>query len=200
MFDAFPQLEAEVGRRSLWSRWYYLRGIGDVTNETVLAYVTRQREHHEIEQQNSHELACYRHPDPQAYFDLRPFSHCVAEYNCHFVCCPQRHVPAICETIAGDLLDYIRRVTQSKRIELLSASVLEDHLHLFAALRPVQSPEYFALSVLNNSVHWMEKNNPGAMKLWNAPGFWTPSAFVRTAGAVTTDTVRANLRNRDSGW
>lgn len=196
MFDAFPCIETEIGRRRLWSRAYYLRGIGDVTNDVVLAYVASQRQHHEIELRNSRELACFRHPDPRAYFDLRPFSHCVAEYNCHLVCCPPRHVPAFHKSCAEDLLTYIRRVTESKRIELLSASLLEDHVHLFAALRPDQSPEYFALAVMNNTAHWMAQNNPGALKLWETPDLWMPSAFVRTAGVVTTNTVRAHLRDR----
>jgi REP element-mobilizing transposase RayT len=75
--------------------------------------------------------------------------------------------------------------------------VLEDHVHLFAALRPDQSPDYLAFAVMNNTSHWMSQRNPGAMKLWNTPALWAPSAFVRTAGAVTTKVVRAHLRNRE---
>ena len=73
---------------------------------------------------------------------------------------------------------------------------MEDHVHLFAALRPSQSPDYLALAVLNNTSHWFEQHNPGAMKLWEAPGLWTPGAFIRTAGAVTTNVVRSHLQNR----
>jgi putative transposase len=194
MFDAFSEMESELGKRSLWSRGYYLRGIGDVTNETVLQYVASQRAHHEVELGNSRELGFFRHSDPRPFLELRQFSHCVAEYNCHLVCCPLRHQPIFEEGLVDDFLSYTHRVLDSKRIELISASMLEDHLHLFAALRPDQSPEFFAFAVMNNTAQWMEKRNPGAMKLWDAPGLWTPSAFIRTAGIVTTDTVRAYLK------
>jgi REP element-mobilizing transposase RayT len=88
-------------------------------------------------------------------------------------------------------------VAAAKSFDVISLAVLEDHLHLFAALRPDQSPDYLAFSVLNNTSYWIGQRNPGAIKLWNAPGFWTPSAFVRTAGAVTTNAVRAHLHAKD---
>ena len=92
---------------------------------------------------------------------------------------------------------YVLRVAAAKSFDVISLAVLEDHVHLFAALRPDQPPEYLAFAVLNNTSHWIGRRNPGAMKLWNAPGFWTPSAFLRTAGAVTTNVVRAHLQAKD---
>jgi putative transposase len=197
VFEAFPEVESEIGQRSLWSRGYYVRGIGDVTDEAVFAYVASQRQHHEEDRKDSRLLAEYRHPHPELFFDLRPFAHCVAEHNCHLVCCPLRHVPAIDAAIGEELVAYILRVAAAKEFDVISLAVLEDHLHLFAALRPNQSPEYLAFAVLNNTSHWIGRRNPGAIKLWNAPGFWTPSAFVRTAGAVTTNVVRAHLQTKD---
>jgi putative transposase len=196
LFDAFPELAREMRGRSLWSRAYYLRGVGEVTNEIVLSYVARQRQHHELHRGDSRELACFRHPNLGPYLDLRSFSHCVAEYNCHLVCCPRRHAPLFQESVARELLPYIHRVAQQKHIELLSGAILEDHVHLFAALQPSQSPQFFALAVMNNTSYWMTQRDPGSLKLWDAPGLWTPSAFVRVAGAVTTNTVRAHLRDQ----
>jgi putative transposase len=193
VLECFPEIEREIGRRSLWSRGYYVRGIGDVTNEVVHRYIARQRQHHEVELRNSRELASFAHPQPEQFFDLRPRSHCVAEYNCHFVCSPVNHVPGIEESLAEDLLGYVRRVVAVKQFELITASVLEDHLHLFAALPPSRSPLDFALAVMNNTWHWLWTHNPWVLKLWKAPNFWAPSGFVRTAGAATTAQVRAHL-------
>jgi REP element-mobilizing transposase RayT len=121
----------------------------------------------------------------------------VAEYNCHLVCCPLRHVPAVHAAIAEDLAAYVLRVARAENFDVISLAVLEDHLHLLPALRPDQSPDYLTFAVLNNTSYWIGQPNPGAIKLWNAPGFWTPSAFVRTAGAVTTNVVRAHLQAKD---
>ncbi|MBW3599930.1 MAG: IS200/IS605 family transposase [Planctomycetes bacterium] len=195
MFETFPEMEQEIGRRSLWSRGYYLRGVGDVPNRIVLDYVARQKERHEGELRNSYHLAEHVHPDPQSFLDLRPFSHCVAEYNCHFVCCPVGHVGAVEQPHAAALVEYVCRIAQAREIELIRLAVLSDHVHCFAALRPHQSPEWLALTLMNNTSYWFRKNNPGVFKVWDVPGFWTCSGFLRTAGAATTNQVRHHLRS-----
>lgn len=196
VFETFPEVASEIGQRSLWSRGYYLRSVGDVEDQAVLGYLASQREHHEQERRDSRLLAEYRHPHPQQFFELRRFAHCVAEYNCHLVCCPLRHAAVLDAAIADELAGYLARVATAKNFVLISLALMDDHLHLFAALRPDQSPQYLAFAVMNNTSHWIGQRNPGAIKLWNAPGFWTPSAFVRTAGAVTTNTVRKHLEAR----
>jgi REP element-mobilizing transposase RayT len=147
VFEAFPEVESEMGQRSLWSRGYYVRGVGDVADDVVFAYIASQRQHHEEDRKDSRVLAEYRHPHREPFFDLRPFAHCVAEYNCHLACCPLRHVPAIDAAIAEELVAYVLRVATAKNFDVISLAVLEDHLHLFAALRPDQSPEYLAFAV-----------------------------------------------------
>lgn len=91
---------------------------------------------------------------------------------------------------------YLLRVAHKKTFEVISLAVLDDHIHLFAALRPDQSPDDLAFAVMNNASHWIGQRNPGAVKVWDAPGFWMPSAFVRTAGVVTTNVVRGHLQDR----
>ena len=49
IFEAFPEVKSEMGQRSLWSRGYYMRSVGDVGDQVVLDYIARQREHHETE-------------------------------------------------------------------------------------------------------------------------------------------------------
>jgi putative transposase len=194
LLEACPEVESRTGRRSLWSRGYYMRSVGDVSDEVALGYIARQREHHECEVGNSRLLAEYRTPNPKRFFDLRSFGHCVAEYNCHLVCCPLDHVSAIDVAIAEELAAYILRIASAKAFDVISLAVVEDHLHLLAALRPNQSPDYLAFALMNNTSHWIGRRNPGAIKVWNAPGLWAPSAFVRTAGAVTTDVIRGHLQ------
>ncbi len=195
MFEAFPQLETEIGLRSLWSRGYFVRSVGDVTDQVISEYLGKQKAHHAAQQSDSVFLAGYADPDPERFLDLRPFSHCMAEHNCHFVCCPVRHVGAIEQSHAPRLVEYIRRIAQVRHFDLIRLAVLSDHMHVFAALRPNQSPSYLATTVMNNTSHWYKQNNPGVFKVWDIPGFWTCSAFIRTSGAVTTNHVRAFLQS-----
>jgi hypothetical protein len=125
----------------------YVRGVGDVTDHVVFAYVASQQQHHEEDRKDSRLLAEYRHPHPEQFFDLRPFAHCLAEYNCHLVCCPLWHVPAVDAATAEDLVAYVLRAAAAKEFDVISLAVLEDHVHLFAALRPDQAPEYLAFAV-----------------------------------------------------
>lgn len=195
MFDAFPELERQIGRRALWSRGYFVRSVGDVPDQVISEYLAKQKAHHASEWDDSVFLAEYADHNPKRFFELRPFSHCMAEYNCHFVCCPVRHVGAIDPIHASRLAAYIRQVATVRRFELIRLAVLSDHLHVFAALRPNQAPAYLAETIMNNTTHWFRQNNPGVFKVWNIPGFWTCSAFLRTAGAVTTNHIRAFLQS-----
>jgi putative transposase len=197
LFEAFPEIEREIGRRSLWSRGYYVRGVGDVSNRVVLEYIAGQKEHHEVELGNSVHLVDFARPNPEVFLDLRPFSHCMAEYNCHFVCCPVGHVGAIDGKFAKPLIAYILRVAEIREFEVIRVSVLADHVHLFAALKPHHAPEHLALTLMNNTSHWFRQHNLGVFKVWDIPGFWTSSAFLRTAGAATTNQVRNHLKRKE---
>jgi len=61
--------------------------------------------------------------------------------------------------------------------------------------RALRANEVDGEVVMNNSWYWLWRHNPGALKLWDAPDFWVHSAFVRTAGAATTNQIRAHLRS-----
>ena len=193
LFQSDPAIERQVGGRSLWCARIYVRSVGEVTSEVVQRYVARQRQHHEIDLRDSRQLALLVHPCPEQYFDLRSWSHCVAEYNCHLVWTPATSRPAIDASVAHGLLAYLSRIASAKRVDVLSLAILEDHVHLFATLRPAQSVQDLTLAVMNNSWYWLWRHNPGALKLWDAPEFWAHSAFVRTAGAATTNQVRARF-------
>ena len=113
MLERFPEIEREIGRRALWSRGFYVRGVGDVTAGVIQQYVVRQRDHHDG---RSRLLAEYRHPNPKPLLDLRPFSHCVAEYNCHLVICPVHHVPAIEQKFAQPLVEYVLGIAKQRSL------------------------------------------------------------------------------------
>ena len=193
LFGTSGSLEQEMGSRALWSRGYYSRSVGDVTDQVILGYLAKQAMHHRCD---SRLLASHSVARPDQFFDFRSFDHCVAESNCHLVCCAARHAPVLAAEFARPLMNYMLRIA-SRKFEVNSARVLDDHFHLFAALRPNQSPQEFALWVMNNTAYWLETVNPGGLKVWDAPAFWMPSAFIRTAGAVDSFDIRAHLAARD---
>ena len=196
LFEAFPEIESVMRQRHLWSRGYYFRSVGHAPAAAIRGYLQGQQQHHEVEKQNSRLLARYAHPSSEPYYELRPLAHCMVEYNCHFVFSPVGHVHAMEEGHARDLLRYMRRVASAREFVILELEILSDHVHLFAALNPSQSPEEVALTVMNNTHHWFAEKDPAVFKAWDVPGFWQCSAFVRTAGAATTAQVSSFLRGR----
>lgn len=189
-----PRVANETGRRKAWADSYYLRSVGDVDAMTVLEYVNSQRKHHELDVGNASFLAQYRAPNASQLMRMRRYSHCIAEYNCHLVCTPHWHMDCLSEAMAGPLVEYVRAVAKARDFDIVSVAVLSDHLHLLAALRPSQSPELLALTIMNNTHFWIRKNHPGVFKVWDIPGFWRCSAYVGTAGQATTNQVRAFLK------
>ena len=58
-------------------------GIGDVTNSLINRHVVQQGEQLEVDLHNSREFVWFGHSCRESYFDLRLWSHCVAQYNGH---------------------------------------------------------------------------------------------------------------------
>jgi REP element-mobilizing transposase RayT len=74
------------GVSKLWSRGWFVRSVGDVTNETVREYVARQYEHHDaapICDPDAAIAARYRHSGNAE--ELRRSAHAAFEFNVHVV-------------------------------------------------------------------------------------------------------------------
>ena len=196
LLDALPDIESLMGERRLWARGYYLRSVGDSPAQAIREYIRKQRQHHGVEEGSTRLLARHSHPAATPFYELRSLGHCVTEYNCHFVFSARGHVPVIEESHADGLLRYLKRVAETRQFVILELSILSDHVHMLAALRPTQSPEQVALTVMNNTHHWMKTHDPAVFRAWDVPGFWECSAFARAAGAATTAQVSAFLRGR----
>ena len=75
-------------------------------------------------------------------------------------------------------------------------SVLPDHIHLLFEALPSISVADCALSLVNNTLHWMEKNYWGVLKQTGAWDVWQPSFYAGTVGEYTTAQVKRFLGNR----
>ena len=85
------------------------------------------------------------------------------------------------------------KVANKRGFALDEASVLPDHVHLLVRLPPKTSIEDCALSLMNNSQHWMGQQHQGALVHAGIDRAWQPSAYAGTCGKVTTAMVKEFL-------
>jgi REP element-mobilizing transposase RayT len=72
-------------------------------------------------------------------------------------------------------------------------SILPDHCHpLFEAV-PNKSVNEIALTLMNNTVHWMGKHYWGVLKQTGAWDLWKPSYYAGPVGEYTTAQVKRFL-------
>lgn len=187
-------LSERWGIRDLWSRGAFFRSVGTVTNEVIRQYVARQFSHHEMTLGCAPEcFTLAQFHNPRDATQLRSDSHTCFEYNLHVVLVTDWRVPFLDPEVAEALVGYWRRVCEKKRWIAWDIEVVPDHAHLFLGLRPVDSPETVALSLLNNSEHYCERRYAAAMRDAKLSTLWRPSYYVGTSGAVTTAQVMAYL-------
>jgi REP element-mobilizing transposase RayT len=90
-------------------------------------------------------------------------------------------------------MDYWLKAAGKRGFALDKASVLPDHVHLLVRLPPKTSIEECALSLMNNSEHWMSKHQKETLVQAQIDRVWQPSAYAGTCGTVTTSMVKAFL-------
>ena len=75
-------------------------------------------------------------------------------------------------------------------------------MHLLVKLPPNISIENCALSLMNNSQHWLGRYHKTALIRAGVDRVWQPSAYAGTCGKVTTAIVKSFLQkgvNKDCG-
>ena len=137
--------------RGLWSRGWFVRSVGAVTNEVVRKYVANQFEHHRAtppEHPETAALARYHSGgDPSR---LRTAAHAVFEYNVHVVFVTRRRFDFLDTQAANQLVAYWQRVCDKHRWLPWDIEVVWNHAHLFLGLRPTDSPQSVALNLMNS--------------------------------------------------
>lgn len=102
-------------------------------------------------------------------------------------------IPLFDEAIAPRLFEYVIAVGQKRGFVVDRLSVLPDHVHLVIEAVPSLSMNECALTVVNNTRHWMEKKYWGVLKQTGAWDVWKPSFYAATTGEYTTAQVRSFL-------
>ena len=189
-----------VGVSQLWSRGWFVRSVGDVTNEIVREYVANQYDHHQaapICDPGAAIVASYHHPgDAKA---LRRSAHAVFEYNVHVVFVTHYRRELLDLQVAQSLVDYLRRVCQAKQWIPWELNVVTNHAHAFIGLTPSDAPGDVALSLMNNSEFYLQRRHGRAWRDEVAVTLWRPGYYVGTVGSATTAQVKAYLRSQTCG-
>ncbi len=180
--------------RQIWSRGWFLRSVGSVTADVVRSYVAGQIAHHRalpVEQPQEATLARY-HADVDSA-KLRSAAHVVFEYNVHVVFGTLRRFDFLDREVSQQLVDYLRFACEKHQWVPWDIEVVWNHVHLFLGLRPADSPQDAALSLMNNSAYFLHRRYAGALRDAKIESVWQPGFYVRTAGSATTAQVKAFL-------
>jgi len=173
----------------LWATGYLARSVGRVRIQAVKEYLANQAEHHGYSARASPPVFRHRSDQPVA---LRA-AHAVFDLNYHLVFATRFRRSVFGSTLGRELVGYWLKVASKRGFALDEASVLPDHVHLLVRLPPKTSIEECALSLMNNSQHWMGKHHQGALMHAEIDRVWQPSAYAGTCGKVTTAMVKAFL-------
>jgi putative transposase len=178
----------------MWSRGTFVRSVGNVTGGAIRSYISGQFPHHRaVPERDAERVQLPRFHDPRDTSRLREDSHSVFEYNLHVVLVTDKRAELLDFEVAEALVRYWRRVCDKKRWIAWDIEIVCDHAHLFLGLRPMDTPEQVALSLMNNSDYLCGRRYGAAMREANMASLWRPGFFVGTGGAATTAQVKSFL-------
>jgi putative transposase len=173
----------------LWATGYLAQSVGRVRIRAVKNYMAHQAEHHGYSARISPPVFRYRGAQPV----LLRAAHAVFDLSFHLVFATRYRRGVFGSSLGSALVDYWLKVARKKGFALDEASVLPDHVHLLIRLKPRTTVEECALSLMNNSQHWIERHHKRALIQAKIDRVWQPSAYAGTCGKVTTAMVKAFL-------
>jgi len=185
------------GVHNLWSRGWFVRSNGNVTNEIIQTYIANQIEHHRaapVENRSTMEK-CRHHLD-EDIDQIRKSSHAAFQYNVHFVFCVRKRFHFLDPVIGGILVQYLLAVCKRKGWIAWDIEVVWDHVHLLIGLTPTSSPEEVALSLLNNAEFWLFDRYRAAIKMDELETVFQAGYYAGTCGAATTAQIQSFLESQ----
>jgi putative transposase len=191
--SAFPSCLPSYRMPTLWARGYFARSSGKIGADTVRAYVDNQISHHGYRGPWTEAL---RFKNPEFKSPAFNLAHCLTILQYHLVFVADFRTPIFDEVIAPRLFEYLIAVGKKRGFMIDRMSVLPEHIHVLVEALPSLSVAELALSVVNNTRYWMEKNYWGVLKQTGAWDVWKPSFYAGTTGEYTTAQVRSFLSLR----
>jgi REP-associated tyrosine transposase len=181
---------AEFGLEApLWATGYLARSVGRVRIQAVKQYLAEQAAHHGYGRRVNPPVFRYRTTNPA----VLSAKHAAFDLSHHLVFATSYRRGVFSSALGNELMDYWLKVAGKRGFAVDEATVLPDHLHMLVRITPKLSIEECALSLMNNSQHWMGKHHARVLVQEGIDRVWQPSAFAGTCGKVTTAQVKAFL-------
>jgi len=127
--------------------------------------------------------------------NLNSFSHCYGQLNYHVVLVTKYRKRVFISDYMKSVLEVVfRDIAKSKGYVLHEIKVLEEHVHIFISVRPKHSVSEMFRNLKGISARIMFQLFPEIKeKLWGGH-LWSRGKFVRSAGAVTAETIERYIR------
>jgi len=112
--------------------------------------------------------------------------------NYHFVFIPKRRKKVLLGNIATKLREIFLGLAIEKGWDILALEVAPDRVHLFVAVKPMDTPALVVKAFKGRSSHHLRAEFPELKKL---PSLWTSSYFVSTAGNISSEVVKKYIED-----
>jgi putative transposase len=118
--------------------------------------------------------------------EYRTHNHVKFLLNYHFVFIPKRRRKVLVGDVATRCRQIFLELSIEKGWDILAMTVEPDHVHLFVAVKPTDTPAMVIKSFKGRSANLLRKEFPQLLKM---PCLWTGSYFVSTAGNISSEAV-----------
>jgi putative transposase len=187
------KLGLRFGATEPWfARGYFARCSGKVNSDIVQSYVAGQVTHHGYRGKWTEGL---EHRNPLFKSPAFDLSHSVSILSYHMVLETVRGAAVFDDEIARNLFRYVIEAGSKRGFAVERMGILPDHFHLLFEAVPNKSVNEIAVTLMNNTVHWMGKHYWGALKQTGAWDLWKPSYYAGTVGEYTTAQVKRFLES-----
>jgi putative transposase len=112
--------------------------------------------------------------------------------NYHFVFIPKRRKKVLVDKVATRTRQIFLELAIEKKWDILALEVAPDHVHLFVAIKPMDTPSLVIRMFKGRSSHHLRAEFPHLKRM---PSLWTSSYFVSTAGNISSDAVRKYIED-----
>lgn len=124
--------------------------------------------------------------------EYKTYNHVKFLLNYHFVFIPKRRKKVLVDKVATRTRQIFLELAIEKEWDILALEVAPDHVHIFVAVKPTDTPSLVIRMFKGRSSHHLRAEFPHLKKM---PSLWTSSYFVSTAGNISSDAVRKYIED-----
>jgi putative transposase len=131
--------------------------------------------------------------------EYRKASHSVFRLEVHVVWATKYRYKVLKGEIATRAREYIRRIANEERAEILSGTLSPDHVHLVLSLDPSTSIAHIVKFLKGKTSRRLQMEFPELRKRYWGQHLWARGYFAVSVGNVTKDMVAAYLEHHFEG-